>query len=162
MPEENVVIKIQIGGFAVEVSGSAKFAESKIDELLKKYGPSQTLSEIKHHDNKSNPANTKGKVLSASEFIKKLSPKNHSERALALGYFLEKHKKMESFTTGDLISVRAEAKQSKFTNISDTIARLVQQGLVMGAGEKDGKRAYALTTTGEEAVEVTWNSKQEE
>lgn len=68
---------------------------------------------------------------------------------------------MESFNTADLTEIGRVAKQPKFTNISDTVAKLVQQGQLMGAGERESKRVFVLTTTGEECVENFLKPKQE-
>lgn len=156
MTDQNITLKVQIGGFSAEVSGSPEYAEKKLDELIQKYGPSSPGTQSAHA---SIPINAKGKPASPSEFIKKLSPKNQSEKALVLAYYLEKVKSMDNFTTSDLTEVGREAKQPKFTNISDTVAKQVQQGLLMGAGDKESGRAYVLTTTGEEYVENLIGSK---
>lgn len=87
--------------------------------------------------------------------------KNQSERALVLAHYLEKVKNMESFNTADLTEIGRVAKQPKFTNISDTVAKLVQQDQLMGAGERESKRVFVLTTTGEECVENLLKPKQE-
>lgn len=158
MTDENVTLKVQIGGFAVEVSGPPEYAEKKLDELFQKYGPSRGVTQPMHA---SISTNAKGKLSSPSEFIKKLSPKNQSEKAIVLAYYLEKVRGIESFTTTDLTDVGREAKQPRFTNISDIVAKQVQQGLLMGAGDKESGRAYVLTTTGEEHVENLINSKHE-
>jgi len=159
MSDEKIVLKVQLGHFSVEVTGSVEYAERKLDELIQKYGPSHAMD---LHTQTEIPATGKGgKPLSSSEFIKKVSPKNQAEKALALAHYLEKVKNMESFTTADLTEIGREAKQSKFTNISDTVARLVQQGQLMGAGEREGKRVFVLTTTGEEYVENLLKLKQE-
>ena len=158
MADENVTLRVQMGGFSVEVSGSPEYVEKKLDELIQKYGPSRGVSQ----PSVLIPANAKGKPSSPSEFIKKLSPKNQSEKAVVLAYYLEKYIGMASFTTSDLTAVGREAKQPKFTNISDIVAKQVQQGLLMGAGgtgDKESGRAYVLTTTGEEYVENLINSK---
>lgn len=159
MSDEKIVLKIQIGHFSVEVTGSVEYAEKKLDELIEKYGPSQRT------DSQTQTTITTtgkgGKTLSPSEFTKKVSPKNQPEKALALAYYLEKYKSMENFTTADLTDIGREAKQSKFTNISDTVAKLVQQGQLMGAGEREGKRAFVLTTSGEDFVENLLKSKPE-
>lgn len=159
MSDEKVTLKVQIGGVSVEVSGSPEYAEKKLDELIQKYGPSRGTSQSAHV---SIPTNTTGKPSSPSEFIKKLSPKNQSEKAIVLAYYLEKVRGMDKFTTADLTAVGREAKQPKFTNISDTVAKQVQQGLLMGAGgpgDKESSRAYILTSSGEEYVESLLSSK---
>jgi len=150
MPDEKVTLKIQLGNFAAEVSGTADYAESTLEKLLEKYGPSRSAGQ----GFTGTPAiAATGKPLSPSEFIKKIAPKNQSEKALVLSHYLEKYKGMESFTTADLTEIAREAKQPRFTNISDTVAKLVQQGSLMGAGEKENKRVFVLTTTGEEFVD---------
>lgn len=158
MSDEKVTLKVQIGGVSVEVSGSSEYAENKLDELIQKYGPSRSTSQSAHA---SISTNATGKPSSPSEFIKKISPKNQSEKAIVLAYYLEKVKGMDKFTTADLTAVCRNAKQPKFTNISDTVAKQVQQGLLMGAGDTESGRAYVLTTTGEEYVENLINSKHE-
>lgn len=156
MVDKNVTLKVQIGSFTVEVSGSPEYAERKLEELVQKYGYSRGVTQPTYA---SIPTNEKGKPSSPSEFIKKLSPKNQSEKAIVLAYYLEKIKGMESFTTSDLTDVGKAAKQPKFTNISDIVAKQVQQGILMGAGDKDSKRAFVLTTSGEEYVETLLSSK---
>ena len=151
----DISIKIQIGGFAVEVSGPQKYAEKKFAELLGKYGPVRQGQEAPA----TGTGKSKGKPVSPSEFIKKLKPKNQTERTLALAYFMEKQMNLASFTTTEIVEINKTAKQSPFTNISDTVAKAVSQGLMMGAGEKDNKRTYALTTTGEESVEAALSPK---
>lgn len=157
MSDEKIVLKVQIGNFSVEVTGSVEYAEKKLDDLIQKYDPSHRKD---FHTQITTNAGG-GKPLSPSEFIKKVSPKNQSERALVLAHYLEKVKNMESFNTADLTEIGRVAKQPKFTNISDTVAKLVQQGQLMGAGERESKRVFVLTTTGEEYVENLLKSKQE-
>ena len=150
---EKVTLKVQYGNFSVEVSGPENYAEKKLDELLKKYGNVQKAHEP------TSPAEKKlvtasSKKISPAEYIKKESPKSQADRALLLWYYLEKLESRENFSTNELTEINKIAKQSRFTNISDTVAKLVKQGLMMGSGETDGKRAFTLTTSGEEAVEA--------
>ncbi len=159
MSDEKIVLKVQIGNFSVEVTGSVEYAEKKLDDLIQKYDPSHRKDSHTQTTTTTNAARVK--PLSPSEFITKVSPKNQSERALVLAHYLEKVKNMESFNTADLTEIDRVAKQPKFTNISDTVAKLVQQGQLMGAGEREGKRVFVLTTTGEEYVENLLKSKQE-
>lgn len=156
---ENVTLKVQVGAISVEVTGTPEYAEKKLEELIEKYGASRgTTSQSMRTQI---PTNETGKPASPSEFIKKMSPKNQSEKAIVLAYYLEKVKGMDKFTTADLTAVGRDAKQPRFTNISDTVARQVQQGLLMGAGDSESGRAYVLTTTGEEYVENLVSSKRE-
>ncbi|OGW95981.1 MAG: hypothetical protein A2Z81_02755 [Omnitrophica WOR_2 bacterium GWA2_45_18] len=154
---ENITLKIQYGNFLVEVSGPAEYAEKKLDELLKKYGNIQSAPS-KLTKEKTSTENQQTKKVAPAEYIKKASPKSQADRALLLGYYLETQNGKENFTTNDLKEINKNAKQTPFTNISDTVAKLVKQGMMMGSGNVDGTRAFALTTTGEEAIEKL-NSK---
>lgn len=160
----NVSIKVTLGSLSVEVSGPSKYAESKVDELVKKYSvPVEGVRATPHQQVKASAsAKPSGKMLAPSEFLRKANPRSQNERALLLGYYLEKHAGCESFTSGELMEVNKKAKQPAFANVSDCLAKLVAQGLVMGAGDKESRRAYALTTTGEDQVAEMLKSSSDE
>ncbi len=150
----NVTIKVQLGNFSVEVTGPEKYVENKIEEFIAKHkknnlGDSMVIPSAAQAVSK--PID---KALAPSEFIrKKVSPKSQADLALALAYFLENNLDKPNFTTSDIAELCKNAKQSKFTNISDTVSKLVKQGLMMGAGEnEENKRTFALTTSGEDIV----------
>lgn len=152
---EKVTLKVQYGNFSIEVTGPEEYAEKKLADLLKKYGNMSSLPEGGSNAGPSKPS----KLLSPSEFIKQISPKAQSDRALILGYYLEKYQNKENFSNAELAEINKNAKQPTFTNLSDTVANLVQQGLMMGAGQNESKRLYALTTTGEDTVEAFIKAK---
>jgi len=150
---ENVTLKLTIGPFSAEVSGPPEYAEKKLEELVGRY----LSNSIKAPGIESGSAPSS--VLQVSEGKKKRSPSevakragNQTDRALLLGYYMEKVSGQPSFTTNDIRTLGSEAKYS-FTNISDSVAGLVRRGLMMSAGDKDGNRAYTLTATGEEYAE---------
>lgn len=159
---ETVTLKVQVGSVAVEVTGSQEYAEKKLDELLQKYTGFKVSEQkaIPAHSHQASIGQKSTKGLAPNEFIRKFAPKTQVDRGLALSYYLEHHQSLESFTTAELADICKKAKQQAFTNISDVVGQLVSRGLLMGAGDKDGKRAYSLTTTGEEQVEMLL-SKQE-
>jgi hypothetical protein len=147
---DNVTLKLSIGTFCVEVSGPAKYAEKKLEDLISKY----LSTSVKPGSSDSSASSTS--LLQQPSGKKKRSPSevakragNQTDRALLLGYYAEKVNGQSSFSTGELRDLGKEAKYS-FTNISDSVASLVGRGLMMSAGEKDGHRAYTLTATGEE------------
>lgn len=153
----NVTLKVGLGNFSVEVTGPERYAERKLEELIGRYlvsgrPPSSDISLT--------PKTTKtgGKRLTPAEFLATLAHKNQRDRAMALGYFLEKSEGSQSFTTSDLKQLEPKIKYP-FTNISDTVPKLVSRGLMMNAGEKDGQRAYALTASGEVYVESLMEGK---
>jgi hypothetical protein len=149
----NITLKLSIGSFSAEVSGPTKYAEKKLEDLIAKYLSSSVKSGSSDSSSSSTsllqPAAGK-KKRSPSELLKRAS--NQTDRALLLGYYLEKVDSQPSFTTSELRDLGKQAKYS-FTNISDSVAGLVGRGLMMSAGEKDGHRAYTLTATGEEYAE---------
>lgn len=147
----NVTIKLTIGSFSVEITAPRQYAESKLEELVGKYLTSSTRSAAPESLPRA-ALEQKGKKLSPPEFLKKLKGANQTDRAIALGYYLEHMESQSNFSTTELRDL-ARAAKNPFTNVSDSVARLVARGLMMSAGEKDGQRAYALTASGEEYIE---------
>jgi hypothetical protein len=149
MPD--VTVKLAIGNFSVEVTGPSEYVDRKLEELLTRHGatPRQVTTEPRIAEVARDHG---GKPLSPGEFLKKASPKNQSDIALLLAFYIEKNQETTSFTSSDLGNVAREVKRP-FGNPSDVVARLTARGLMMSAGEKDGVRAYALTASGEEYVE---------
>jgi len=149
MPD--VTLRITLGNFSVEVTGPKTYAEKKLEELASKYFLSGRTAAS---EPRSGPISLEkaGKKLAPAEFMKKATPKNQTDRAAALAYYLEKVEGQAGFTTGELGELGKKAKYP-FGNISDVVARLVSRGLMMSSGEKEGQRAYALTASGEEYVE---------
>jgi hypothetical protein len=149
----NVTLKLVIGTFSAEVSGPAKYAEKKLEDLISKYLSSSMKPAF------SESSGSSSSLLQGAAGKKKRSPSevakragNQTDRALLLGYYVEKVNGQSTFTTTELRDLGKEAKYS-FTNISDSVASLVGRGLMMSAGDKEGHRAYTLTATGEEYAE---------
>ena len=147
MPD--VTLKLAVGNVSVEVTGPSEYADRKLEELLARY-----LSTSKTGSTESSPVATEivAKAVSPAEFLKKTKHENQADRAIILGFYLERLKSQNNFTTGELGELGKNAKYP-FTNISDTVAKSVGRGLMMSAGEKDNQRAYALTASGEALVE---------
>ena len=87
----NVTLKLSIGTFSVEVSGPAEYAEKKLEDLIAKY----LSSSVKSGPSDSGASNAS--LLRPSAGKKKRSPSeilkracNQTERALLLGYYVEK------------------------------------------------------------------------
>jgi len=147
-----VTIKLTVGSFTAEVTGPQKYAEKKVDDFIARFLTSAKVSALESKPTAA-PTQTGGKTLTAAEFVKKIGSRNQWDTALLLGYFLENNKKVSSFTSAELSSLGREIKRP-FTNPSDTVAKLTSRGLMMSAGDKEGKRAYALTASGEQYVEA--------
>lgn len=149
MPD--VTLKLTIGAFSVEVTGPQDYAEKKLQELVAQY---LTSGRTGGAEARATPAALEagGKKLAASEFLRRVKPKNQTDRALLLAYYLERVEGMSSFTTTELGEKAREAKDP-FGNVSDVVGKLSARGLMMSAGDKEGQRAYALTASGEQYVE---------
>src|SRR5271170_7202141 len=99
----DVTIKLAIGSFSVEVTGDAAYVDKKLDELVTRFlSPGKSSS-----SEQTLPANVPleqgGKKTSAAEFLKSSNAKNQVDRALALGYYLEKMDRVSSFTSTELV-----------------------------------------------------------
>lgn len=150
----DVTLKLAVGAFSIEVSGPQEYVEQKVEEFTQKFLPPQ-LRPVSSTEPASSAApltDAVGKRLSPAEFLKKISHTNQLDRALALGYYLEKVEGFPSFTTKELAELSRQVKYP-FANISESVSRLVGRGLMMSAGDKEGTRAYALTATGESMID---------
>jgi hypothetical protein len=157
-PMADVTVKLAIGSFSVEVTGDAAYVDKKLDELVARFiSPGKSSS-----GEQALPANVPleagGKKTSAAEFLKSSNARNQVDRALVLGYYLEKMDRVTSFTSTEIAQLGKDTKQP-FANASDIVAKLTGRGLMMSAGDKEGQRAYALTASGETYVEALLEGK---
>jgi hypothetical protein len=153
----DVTLKLSLGAFSIEVSGPQEYVDQKVTEFVGKFLPSPLRSVNPSESSAASNAITTdvgGKKLAAAEFLKRISHTNQQDRALALGYYLEKVEGLTSFTTKELLEASRQAKYP-FSNISESVSRLVGRGLMMSAGDKEGARAYSLTASGEQQIEST-------
>lgn len=94
------------------------------------------------------------KKLSIREFLLKHAPITDVQRTLAVGYYLETHEGMRSFTKADLEKGYRDAKHTLPSNMSMNIKHCFTAGNMMEAKEKKGnKTAYVVTATGEQFIE---------
>lgn len=154
----DVTVKLAMGSFSVEVTGDAAYVDKKLDELVARFLSPGKPSIAEQALPTNVPLEAGGKKTSAAEFLKSSNAKNQVDRALALGYYLEKMDRVTSFTSTDLAQLGKDTKQP-FANTSDIVAKLTGRGLMMSAGDKDGQRAYALTASGETYVEALLEGK---
>ena len=93
------------------------------------------------------------KRLSIKEFLLESSPTTDIQRTLAIGYFLETHASMSSFTRVDLEKGYGDAKEPTPSNIGVNIKHCIKQGHMMEVEEKkNNKTAYVVTRSGEQFV----------
>jgi len=162
--KEPVSMRVRLGNAELEVSGPREFVEKKISDFLKEQREIQAHQGGPHAippgalGAQGSGAQAKG--VSIAQFFKKASPKSDVDRALMAGYFLEKHVGADSFSTGEIVQTIRRAKVKPPVNPSDSIAKNIKKGLMMSAGDKEGKRAFVLTTDGEEAVTGALNQAE--
>jgi hypothetical protein len=154
MSDANYRIKYKKGDFEIEIQGNKEWVEEKLKQFIRV--PSPSLPAVNPPDPYTpiiEVARTPAPSESIVEFLKaKGDPDGHTERALLFTYWLFR-KGMPSYNTYDIESCFDEARLSKPTNTSDVMNRLQSQGFVMTTNEKDGKKAWVITQTGEKQVE---------
>jgi predicted metal-dependent hydrolase len=149
----NVTMRVRVGDSELEVSGPQNFVEAQIEAFLEKQkkavkgGSGKSLTQ-------QTPIGTltSGKKLSVAQFFRKLTAQTEVDRTLAAGYYLERYENFESFTA---LEVREKIRQAKINppkNTNNTIDLNIKKGLIMPAGDKDGRRAFVLTSDGEDAI----------
>ena len=97
---------------------------------------------------------TDAKKLSIKEFLISKNVDDDVKRTLVIAYYLEHIEKNESINTDDLKKGFSLAKHSLPGNINDKVNMNIKNGHMMEAEEeKDSKKAWVLTSTGEKCVE---------
>ena len=98
------------------------------------------------------------KKLSIKEFLLERPPTTDIQRTLAVGYFLETHAGVTSFTKADLEKGYNDAREPIPSNISVNIKHCIKQGHMMEAQDKKNNRtAYVVTRSGEQFVMARYN-----
>lgn len=153
---QNVTIRVRIGESELEVTGPSDFVEKKIEEFLVKQKETLKSGSSERASQQSSEPSKKvkvGKGLSPAQFFKKINPRTDVDRMLAAGYYLEISKNYENFTALEAKQIIKEAKRIPPKNANDAINQNIKKGLVMSAGDKDGKMAFVLTSDGEEFLD---------
>lgn len=153
--DQDVTIRIRIGDAEIEVTGPHKYVDAKVREFIEQrtWAAGSTGSPAPAGQVPGPGTVAPAKAQSVAEFFKRASPETDLDRALVAAYYLEKLQGHESFTMPEVRETIREGKRTPPKNPSDAIAKNIRKGLIMGAGQKEGKRAYVLTTDGEEAIE---------
>jgi hypothetical protein len=102
--------------------------------------------------------NSISKKISIKEFILTKNATDDQRRTLTIGYFLEKYAGNTSFNTTDIKKGFREAKIKPPQNINDKVNKNIAKGYMMEAvEEKDNKKAWVLTNTGEQIIESNFS-----
>ncbi len=102
------------------------------------------------------------KKIALTEFIKDKKPAGDVQKTLAIGFYLEKFLNLTSFNAGDLEQAFTRAKETKPLNMNDKVNMNIRGGYMDEATDKkDGRKAWYLTTTGEQYVENNFKSRSQ-
>jgi phage terminase small subunit len=105
-----------------------------------------------------NPIMDSKKKVSIKEFLMGKKVDDDVKRTLVIAYFLEHVEKHESVNTDDLKKAFSLAKSPLPSNINDKVNMNIKNAHMMEASEKkDNKKAWVLTATGEQFVEIELN-----
>lgn len=156
--QPSVTMRVRIGDHELEVTGPIDFVEQKITEFREQQKTIPLLSPAPTHPHPQ-ISHKSAKGMSVAQFFKKILPQTHAARFLAAGYYLEKIENMEKFTVAELSGIiTSGAKTQLPQNPNDVVNGNIKKGLMMAAGDKDGKMAFVLTSDGEEAIEALLNA----
>lgn len=148
----SVTIRVRVGDSEIEVTGPKVYVEKKIDEFLKSTprGLAQPSTPSSVHS--VTQAGPTGKKVSPAQFFKKCNPKTDIDRVLVAGFYLEQSRNTQNFTASEVRDLIKEAKWPPPANVNDAINKNITKGFVMSAGDRDNKRAFVLTSDGEDVV----------
>ena len=147
-------MRIRIADSELEVTGPRTFVEDKIAEFIslsRQPGSAKITPESPGVSRELRPP-TQGKRLSPAQFFRKTSPQTNVDRTLIAGYYLEKYENFDNFTAAELKTTVKSAKLPPPQNVNDMINSNIRKGFMMSAGDKDARRAFVLTSDGEDAV----------
>jgi len=101
------------------------------------------------------------KKLSIKEFILQKQPEDDIQKALVIGYYLEKYEDFSCFNFRDIEQGFRDAKETVPENTADKIQKNIAKGHMMKTGkEKDDLTAFVLTNDGERFVENSFKKKK--
>jgi hypothetical protein len=98
------------------------------------------------------------KKISIKEFVLTKNATDDQRRTLTIGYFLEKYGGNTSFNITDINKGFRDARIKPPQNINDKVNKNIAKGYMMEAvEEKDNKKAWVLTSTGEKIIESNFS-----
>jgi len=91
--------------------------------------------------------------MALNEFLASRKPTSHKDRVVLVAYYYL-HSKNEPVTRAEIDEAYTLARMARPQNISDVIGKCVAKGYLMEhTVEKQGKRAWQITQTGERYLE---------
>lgn len=118
--------------------------ETRVEELESRVSELEQLI----HDGKAG-----GKITGMREFVKEFAPSTHTERALAIAYYLEQKQGQDNFTSKDIEQGYRTCREQKPANMSDVLAGLEDNSWAMDDGKDGQTRLRRLTAKGLSVIE---------
>jgi len=137
-------IRYRKDDFEIELQGDKEWVEQKFREFM----------EYKKAEPRVIATGAKTLPDSLVEFLKnKGNPRRHTDRAIVFSYWLFHKENMETYNVDDIAKCYDEARITKPRNLTDVMNKLQAKGYVKPAGEKESKKSWVITQSGEEYVE---------
>jgi hypothetical protein len=127
------------------VSKEIERLKELIADLDKRVSKLESPSELNQH--------TETKKLSIREFMLQKGVSTATDKVVVLGSYLERFSSLQSFNVADLEAAFREAREPVPKNVNETVNKNIRKGYIMEAGEKDSKKAWSLTNSGEGFVD---------
>lgn len=113
------------------------------------------------HSASAGPAVSQTKATSVREFMTETNPRSDVQRALVIGYYLEKKTGIAEFTVRDVEEGFRQAKETVPSNLADKLFKNAKAGLIMeGKDKREGMKTWTLTTSGELVVDEMLSKKR--
>jgi hypothetical protein len=132
-------------------------SKNDLEKIIKKFEALEMrISQLEQgrENNASDNKSDSQKKLSLREFLLSKKPTGDVKKALAIGYYLEKHEELSSFNINDLEAAFERAKETKPTNMNDKVNMNIRNGHLEETSEKkDSRKSWYLTNSGEQYVE---------
>lgn len=94
------------------------------------------------------------KRQSIKEFLMTKSATTANDRALVMGYFLERNTENEDFTADEIKECFRQAKIPAPKNVNDVVNKNIAKGFMMESGDRrSNAKGWVLTMSGEQYVE---------
>lgn len=99
---------------------------------------------------------THGPPVDASElrsFVEGTHPSSHTERALAIGYYLDFYMGEDAFTVNDIDDGYTECRLQTPSNTSDVLGRAEGNGWLLRTGSEGRTTLWRVSADGQDLIE---------
>lgn len=91
-------------------------------------------------------------------FVEATTPTTHTERALAIAYYLDHHQNAEQVTTETVTEGYTTCRVTKPANMSDVMAQLEKRELLLPVEHEGPGKAWVVSAEGEKTVQERCDS----